>query len=163
MDDFSACAWCATVVPSESMETTQHGLCCPQCVRIAQAEQMRANDLRPRTRDPESTQLHQLCERLRLACQVTTPPQAADYPQACVAATASLEAVVRELDVAEVVYCASADAASRDDFEAAASKTIEDLIWLIRWQTKELAHSGRQVSRAREPRLQLVSRTSEES
>ena len=38
------------------------------------------------------------------------------------------------------------------DLEFLAAKTIEDLVWLVRWQTKELAHAGRQIVQAREER-----------
>jgi len=148
-DECSACAWCGKSTPDLHLSHTPHGLCCPACVRTAQAEQMRANDMQGRAPDSQGTQLHQLVERLREACQVTTPPTDAGYPLACVNAAGSLELSVSAVDVAELVYAARQDG-SRDDFEAQCGKTIDDLVWLLRWQTHELKHAARQLNKARE-------------
>ncbi len=151
-DSYSACAWCGTAAEDSTLSYTPHGLCCPRCVRTAQAEQMRAADMKGRAPDSQRTELHQLVERLREACQVTTPPIDAAYPSDCVRAAGNVELSVAALDVAELVYCASSEAKTRDDLEFMAAKTIEDLVWLVRWQTKELAHAGRQIVKAREER-----------
>ena len=149
---FSACAWCGTDAEDSTLAYTPQGLSCPRCVRTAQAEQMRTNDMKGRAPDSQCTELHQLVERLREACQVTTPPTDAGYPLACVSAAGNVELSVAAIDVAELVYAASSEAKTRDDLEFLAAKTIEDLVWLVRWQTKELAHAGRQIVKAREER-----------
>ena len=151
-DSFSECKWCGTAAEDSTMSYTPHGMCCPRCVRTAQAEQMRAADMKGRAPDSQRTELHQVVERLREACQVTTPPIDADYPSDCVRAAGNVELSVAALDVAELVYCAAAEARNRADLEALTGKVIEDLVWLIRWQTKELAHAGRQIVKAREER-----------
>jgi len=149
---FSACAWCGTDAEDATLSYTPQGLSCPRCVRTAQAEQMRASDMKGRAPDSQRTELHQVVERLRQACQVTTPPIDAAYPCDCVRAAGNVELSVASLDVAELVYAASSEAKTRDDLEFMAAKTIEDLVWLVRWQTKELAHAGRQIVKAREER-----------
>ena len=151
-DSFSACAWCGTAAEDSTLSYTPHGLCCPRCVRTAQAEQMRAADMKGRAPDSQRTELHQLVDRLREACQVTTPPTDSGYPLACVRAAGNAEIAVAAIDVAELVYCAAAEARNRADLEALTGKVIEDLVWLVRWQTKELAHAARQVVLAREER-----------
>ncbi len=151
-DSFSACAWCGVAAEDSTLSYTPQGMCCPRCVRTAQAEQMRAADMKDRAPDTGRTHLHELCERLRLGSQVDVPPNHPEYPAACVRAAGNIELHVAQLDVAELVYAASSEAKTRDDLEFLAAKTIEDLVWLLRWQTKELAHAGRQIVKAREER-----------
>ncbi len=149
---FSACAWCGTDAEDATLSYTPQGLSCPRCVRTAQAEQMRANDMKGRAPDTQRTELHQLVERLREACQVTTPPTDAGYPSDCVRAAGNVELSVAAIDVAELVYAAMGDTKAVVDLEFLVGKVIEDLVWLVRWQTKELAHAGRQIVKAREER-----------
>ena len=150
--NFSACAWCGTDAEDSTLAYTPQGLSCPRCVRTAQAEQMRTNDMKGRAPDTQRTELHQLVERLREACQVTTPPTDAGYPLACVSAAGNIELHVAQLDISELVYGAMGDAKAVVDLEFLVGKVIEDLVWLVRWQTKELAHAGRQIVKAREER-----------
>ncbi len=149
---FSACAWCGTDAEDSTLAYTPQGLSCPRCVRTAQAEQMRANDMKDRAPDSQRTELHQVVERLREACQVTTPPTDAGYPSDCVRAAGNVELSVAAIDVAELVYAAMGDTKAVVDLEFLVGKVIEDLVWLVRWQTKELAHAGRQIVKAREER-----------
>ncbi len=114
--------------------------------------------MKGRAPDSQRTELHQLVERLREACQVTTPPTDSGYPLACVNAAGNVELSVAALDVAELVYAASSEARTRDDLEFMAAKTIDDLVWLVRWQTHELKHAGRQLHKAREERDHALDR-----
>jgi hypothetical protein len=113
---------------------------------------MRAADRKNRAPSSQRTELHELCERLREACQVTTPPIDAGYPLSCVSAAGNVELSVAALDVPELVYAAMGDTKSVVDLEFLVAKVIEDLVWLVRWQSKELGHAGRQIVKAREER-----------
>ncbi len=149
-DSYSACAWCGKAAEDSTIAYTPQGMCCPQCVRTAQAEQMRAADLKPRLSGVDRTTLEGLAARLQEAASVAAPPTDPDYPRQCVVAAGVTEACVTGLDIYEMVSAASSECGSRQDLELRVGKVLEDLVWLVRWQTKEVAHTARRISRLEE-------------
>ncbi len=144
-DSYSACAWCGKAAEDSTLAYTPQGMCCPQCVRTAQAEQMRAADLKPRLSGVDRTTLEGLAARLQEAASVAAPPTDPDYPRQCVVAAGVTEACVTGLDIYEIVGAATHECPDEDELDLRISKVIQDLVWLVRWQTKEVAHTARRL------------------
>jgi len=104
----AACAYCGTETPRAQMTDTQFGLTCTKCMRMAQAEVMRARDEH--------------------------------------AAFGRLETALMSVDLGPLIR-SQEDAYDR---VTQTEYTIRELLWLVRWQTRELAHAGRELASTRE-------------
>lgn len=144
----AACAYCGTETPRAEMTDTQFGLTCPKCMRLAQAEVMRARDEQPRqaAEEGEPVRLDQLPAHLLDQVSVDMPPSEADYPTALVAAFGRLETAIMSVDLGQLIQ-SQEDAYDR---VTQTEYTIRELLWLIRWQTRELAHAARELASTRE-------------
>jgi len=144
----SACAWCGTETPRPEMSHTEQGLCCPACVRTSEAERMRAADARGRepARDGDPQRLSDLSRWLQREVEISHPPSHESYPLALVVGASRLERALRTVDLAAMLEGLDSAYDRREETEYA----IRELIWLVRWQTKELAHAGRELASTRE-------------
>ena len=144
----SACAYCGTETPRAQMTDTQFGLTCPKCMRLAQAEVMRARDEQPRQapEEGEPVRLDQLPAHLLAQVSVDMPPSEEDYPTALVAAFGRLETAIMSVDLAQLIQ-SQEDAYDR---VTQTEYTIRELLWLVRWQTRELGHAARELASTRE-------------
>ena len=144
----SACAYCGTETPRAQMTDTTFGITCPKCQRLAQAEVMRARDEQPRqaAEEGEPVRLDQLPAHLLDQVSVDMPPSEPDYPTALVAAFGRLETAIMSVDLAQLIQ-SQEDAYDR---MTQTEYTIRELLWLIRWQTRELAHAARELASTRQ-------------
>ncbi len=144
----SACAYCGTETPRAEMTDSQFGLTCPKCMRMAQAEVMRARDERPRhaAEEGEPVRLDQLPAHLLDQVSVDMPPSEPNYPTALVAAFGRLETALMSVDLGPLIR-SQEDAYDR---VTQTEYTIRELIWLVRWQTRELGHVARELASTRE-------------
>jgi hypothetical protein len=130
------------------MTDTTFGLTCPKCQRLAQAEVMRARDEQPRQapEEGEPVRLDQLPAHLLDQVSVDMPPSEPDYPTALVAAFGRLETAILSVDLGALIR-SQEDAYDRVN---QTEYTIRELLWLARWQTRELAHAARELASTRE-------------
>ncbi len=144
----SACAWCGAETPRAQMTDTTFGVTCSKCVRLAEAEVMRARDEQPRQAavEGEPVRLDQLPGHLLDQVAVDMPPADADYPTALVGAAGRLETALMSVDLGQLIQ-SQEDAYDR---VTQTEYTIRELLWIIRWQTRELAHAARELASTRE-------------
>ena len=144
----SACAWCGTETPRAEMAHTEQGLCCGRCVRTAEAERMRQADAQPRkaAAPEEPKRLDELAAHLLLQTQIDLPVAHRSYPQLVALAAGMLETALASLDLGALID-AQEDAYDR---RQQTEDTIRELLWLVRWQTKELARCARELASTRE-------------
>ena len=144
----AACAWCGTETPRAEMAHTEHGLTCARCVRTADAERMRQADALPRVAGVpgEPQRLDELARHLLMQTEVEVPSMHEDYPRALTAGAGQLEAALRSVDLGALIDSQEDAYDRRQQTEYA----IRELVWLVRWQARELAHAGRELASTRE-------------
>ena len=131
------CAYCGAVCDAESMIRHQFGSTCPKCVRLADAERMRANDEKPRTGRPQGG-LPALVEALGASAHLDTPATSKDYPRALALMAGKVEAMAGVWSVPGLGLPPETAAA------------VEDLIWQVRALAAELSRAGKEVQAGRE-------------
>jgi len=131
------CAYCGEACEPETMIPHQFGSTCPKCVRLADAERMRANDEKPRTGRPKGG-LPALVEALALASDLHTSAPSADYPRALALMAGNVEGVAGVWSVAGL------------GLSPEVTRAVEDLIWNIRTLSAELARAGNEIEAGRE-------------
>jgi hypothetical protein len=131
------CAYCGEVCEPQTLIPHQFGSTCPKCVRLADAERMRANDEKPRTGRPEGG-LPALVEGMRASAHIDTPATSTDYPRALAAMAGKVEAMAGVWSVPGLGLPADTAAA------------VEDLIWQVRALAAELSRAGKEVQAGRE-------------
>jgi len=94
----------------------------------------------------DPTRLDELGRHLLLRSQDELPATHIDYPRQLVASGARLEAALRSIDLADLIDSQESAYDRREQTEY----TIRELLWLVRWQTRELAHAGRELASVRE-------------
>ena len=117
----------------------QFGSTCPKCVRLADAERMRANDEKPRTGRPEGG-WKALAGHVALAVSLDADADATGYPRALATVSGDLERTLLKWDMGGLA--APADAA----------RILEDFVWHIRTMAAELSRAGKAIHDAREAR-----------
>ncbi len=144
----SACAWCGTETPRAEMAQTEHGLTCGRCVRTAEAERMRQADAQPRkaAAPEEPKRLDELPAHLLLQTQIDLPVGHRSYPQLVALASGMLETALASVDLGALIQ-SQEDAYDR---RQQTEDTTRELLWLVRWQTKELARCARELASTRE-------------
>jgi len=144
----SACAWCGTETPRAEMAHTEQGLCCGRCVRTAEAERMRQADALPRVAGApgEPKRIDELARHLLMQIEVEVPAMHEDYPRALAAGAGQLETALRSVDLGALIDAQEDAYDRREQTEYA----IRELVWLVRWQARELAHAGRELASTRE-------------
>jgi len=144
----SACAWCGVETPRAEMAHTEHGLTCAGCVRVSDAERMRQADALPRVAGAtdEPQRIDELARHLLMQIEIEVPSMHEDYPRALAAAAGQLETALRSVDLGALVDAQEDAYDRRQQTEYA----IRELVWLVRWQARELAHAGRELASARE-------------
>ena len=147
-ENVTSCAYCGRKARLRETAATEFGRACPRCVRTADAERMRQADARKRepAMPGDPTRLDQLGRHLLLRAQVELPATHIDYPRQLVASGARLEAALRSIDLADLIDSQESAYDRREQTEY----TIRELLWLVRWQTRELAHAGRELASVRE-------------
>ncbi len=89
--------------------------------------------------------LEGVAARLREAASLAAPPTDPDYPRQCVVAAGVTEACVTRLDIYDLVSTATHECLDADELDLRISRVIEDLVWLVRGQTREVAHTARRL------------------
>jgi len=142
------CIYCGRAGERSQMRSESRGAYCERCMRTADAERMRQADARERepAMPGDPTRLDELGRHLLLRSQVELPATHIDYPRQLVASGARLEAALRSIDLADLIDSQESAYDRREQTEY----TIRELLWLVRWQTRELAHAGRELASARE-------------
>jgi len=144
----SACAWCGAETPRAEMAHTEQGLCCGRCVRTAEAERMRQADALPRVAGAtdEPQRIDELARHLLMQVEIQVPAMHEDYPRALAAGAGQLETALRSVDLGALIDAQEDAYDRRQQTEYA----IRELVWLVRWQARELAHAGRELASTRQ-------------
>jgi len=144
------CAYCGAVCDAETMIRHQFGSTCPKCVRLADAERMRANDEKPRTGRPQGG-LPALVEALAASAHIDTPAASKDYPRALAAMAGKVEAMALVWSVPGLGLPAETAAAVPGlGLPAETAAAVEDLIWQVRALALELNRAGEELFDARQ-------------
>ena len=131
------CAYCGEVCDAETMTPHQFGSTCPKCVRLADAERMRANDEKPRTGRPQDG-LPALVEALGASAHIDTPATSKDYPRALALLAGKVEAMAGVWSVPGLGLPPETAAA------------VDDLIWQVRALAAELSRAGKEIEAGRD-------------
>jgi len=109
---------------------------------------MRQADALPRVAGipGEPRRIGELARHLLLQVEVEVPAMHEDYPRALAAGAGQLETALRSVDLGQLIQSQEDAYDRREQTEYA----IRELLWLIRWQTRELAHAGRELASTRE-------------
>ena len=109
---------------------------------------MRQADALPRVAGApgEPKRLDELARHLLLQLEVEVSAMHEDYPRALTAGAGQLETALRSVDLAALIQSQEDAYDRRQQTEYA----IRELIWLVRWQAREIAHAGRELASTRQ-------------